>query len=551
MAGILDSEAYYFVKNYSGSGNLLDETANNHDSDAITNALFYDHNATDGNYYRSPGLTTNFMEVPDATKFDITDNGDLDVRLKVALDDWSSTTFQYMIGKQNSTATSGWTCDMGGTSFEGKLRFLIGNGTFHQAYSTVANGFTDGTKQGIRYTYDSSASDINFYTLDDPDADLGTGSWTLLGAADVTMPGATVSTNNNDTVNIFHPSSYSRSTLGQLYEVQVYDGINGTLVLDWDADDYTEADIEAGTHTDNESNVFTITQAGTAELARIVNRGLFWHDTNALISIPDDPALDFDPTSDVWTYGLAFRTYDTSPAADAVLMAKKANLTTGDGYASYLESSDATAKGVIADGANTDTDISGNLTAGRAHTLIVRFDGAETEIFLDGTGGGPTTTALAADAANASKLTFGSISGGGSYSQMEWWSAAVVPLALSDGEVTTLHTALLTQIASTVITPSTVNAPWTIPTVGLKASFTPATVAAPWVKPAPGAVAVLSPGTIGAAWTVPSPSFIGARAAARFKLLADSISRFGLAADETSQLELLADEVTRLELKSE
>lgn len=549
MAGILDSEAYWFVKNFTSSP-LLDETTNNHDSDAITNALHYAHAGT--NYVQCPNIDNNNVSTPDASKFDIIDDGDLDVRVLYAANDWTPATFDIMVSKLQTSGLNGWEFHL--TITTGTLALIMGNGAVRSAESSVATGGTDGVVQGLRVTYDSSAGLANFYTMDSPTitSDLGSASWSLLGDADVVMSGgATTGTASTEDVFIgTRPSGFFPCD-GKIYAAQIYDGIAGSIQSDFVADDWTDL---TSTYTEN-SNVWTMNQTGTAEVARIIDKAMFWHDTNALITFPDDPALDFDPTSDVWTYGIGFRTYDTSPGADAALMAKKANFTTGDGYALYLESADATAKGVIADGANSDTDISGNLTAGKAHTLIVRFDGSETEIFLDGTGGGPTATSLAADAANALKLTIGSISGGGSYGQFEWWSACVIPLALSDGEIgtgsNTLHDQLLNQVDSTVITPATVSSPWTLQTVALKASQTTTTVSAPWVKPAPGAVAVLSPGTIGAAWTVPSPSFIGARAAARFKLLADSISRFGLAADETSQLELLADEVTRLELKSE
>ncbi len=452
MVDINQAEAYWFLKNYT-TAPLLDETANNHDSDAITNALLRAFTAT--KYIYAPDIATNHLSTPDHADFDIT--GTIEVRGWGSIRNVATGADEYCAGKYDATGGErSWIAAVPGVGGTPKFYWST-NGTnllSETSSATLASvGISNDEEFGWRITMEIDDGAVNFYYRQDSVTNIESDSgWTQLGNADISTAagsnGAATSINSGSADQVIAGHSAAGSPIGNyagtMVRVIICNGLGfSNKVSDFDARDWATTDIENGTWADGDGHTYTIVQAGTAELLHLVDRQTFWHDTNALITIPDAAALDFTHT-DSFTWGIAFRTYDTSPAADAVLMAKKTNLTTGDGYAGYLESANATAKGVVSDGANTQTATSGNLTAGKAHTLIWVYDGSVIQTYLDGVSSGAASADnVSADMANASKLTFGSISGGGSYNQFEWWAACVVPQEVTD--LVTLHTQLLDQ----------------------------------------------------------------------------------------------------------
>ncbi len=464
MVNLLDAEASARANQYSGSGSWLDER-NSHDAalpGGTNDPLFTDHAEVQAdNYFRHPGLASNDMTTPDSVALSIT--GNIDYRWVGIMPDYTPATAPAVAHKYNFATNNReyrW-----GLATDGKIRFIWSEdgtstgGKLHDKTSTAATGFTNGTLQGIRVTLDvdDGAGDIalKFWTLNNPGTDdpEDASNWTQLG--DTVTLGATTSIFDGDTqvkicANI---GGFQPMTVHRYLAYDVIDGVYADdCVLDinpatLDGDTVTQA----GTSTEDspEGATVTINQSGTAELMRLVDRPAFQYDTDDRLEIPDDAALDYTHT-DSFTFGLGFRVYDTSPAADAVLMAKKANLTTGDGYAGYLESADATSKGLLADGANEQTATSGDLTNGKAHTLIWVYDGSTIQAYLDGVASGSASADnVAADMANALALVFASVSGGGSYAQVEIWSYAVISQELSADEVGTgpgaLHDNLLNQ----------------------------------------------------------------------------------------------------------
>ncbi|KKN73779.1 hypothetical protein LCGC14_0397270 [marine sediment metagenome] len=527
MTDINDGEAWSFADLFDGSAPWDDQSGNGHHAafpGGTNDPTFFDHDKTQGdNHFRAPGISNNDLTTPDSVALSIT--GDIDYRWVGIQDDYTPPTAP-AIGHKYNFATNNreyrW-----GLATDGKIRFIWSEdgtstaGKLHDKTSTVATGFTDGTLRGLRVTLDvnDGAGDIalEFWTLNNPGTDdpENAANWSKLG--DTVTLGSTTSIFDGDTqvkicANIggIHPMTVHRYL--------AYDGIDGTLVLDINpASLVGDTVTQAGTFTEDSAQAATVTinQSGTAELMRMVDRPAFQYDTDDRLEIPDDAALDYTHT-DSFTFGLGFRVYDTSPAADAVLMAKKANLTTGDGYAGYLESADATSKGLLADGANEQTATSGNLTNGKAHTLIWVYDGSTTQAYLDGTASGSASADnVAADMANAVALVFASISGGGSYAQVEIWSYAVISQELTAGEVGTgagtLHDSLLNQTAavSATVTPAAIATTTTMPgpTVRQDQTLTPAsiTTTTSMTAPAVSAGSTLTPASIVTTTTFPSP----------------------------------------------
>src|SRR5205807_1447707 len=102
------AEAYWKASQYSGSGALLDLSGHGHDAQLGSSAgadtndpLFLAYAGT--KYVYLPGSAGNYLSTPDAAPLHVA--GDLDIRAKVALDDWTPANDQWIVGKLDQAAT--------------------------------------------------------------------------------------------------------------------------------------------------------------------------------------------------------------------------------------------------------------------------------------------------------------------------------------------------------------------------------------------------------------------------------------------------------------
>lgn len=175
--------------------------------------------------------------VPDSAALDIT--GDIDIRVKVAFDDWTRATGvnteNYFIGKWETSGNQrSWYIRVTTTGFISMNWSIDGTGVlpaFVSATSNVAIStiVADGAVKWIRVTLDvdngSGGNTTRFWYSDD------NVTYTELGTAQ-TQAGTT--SIFNSTANLTIGSVISQSVLvapGNYYEVEIYDGIAGTKVL--------------------------------------------------------------------------------------------------------------------------------------------------------------------------------------------------------------------------------------------------------------------------------------------------------------------------------
>ncbi|MEU8756211.1 hypothetical protein AB0C88_37565 [Streptomyces chartreusis] len=202
-------------------------------------------------FVRLPGGSGDYVSTPDAAALDIV--GDLDIRARVALDDWTPAAESTLVAKY--TATGNQRSYALAVTTAGALIFRWSeDGTAEKTEtSSVVTGFTNGTVHWVRATLDvdNGASDaaVNFYTSDD-----GV-TWTALGATQ--LNGATTSvfastavlelgTQTGGTVN---------RTTGRIYRAQVLSGIGGTSVA------APVASAATGTVTDATPRTWTVNGA--------------------------------------------------------------------------------------------------------------------------------------------------------------------------------------------------------------------------------------------------------------------------------------------------
>jgi hypothetical protein len=177
-----------------------------------------------------PGASGNYVSCPDAAALDIT--GDIDIRVKVAMDDWTPTSTQMFVAKEDEGSQRSYWLAL---QTDGTLAFYWSStGAYLDTYaiSTVATGITDGAVKWVRATLDvnngAAGRDIKFWLSDD-----GV-SWTQLGST-VTQAGTTSVFASTTALTVGSWSSGSGfNAAGKFYRATVKSGIGGTSVADLD-----------------------------------------------------------------------------------------------------------------------------------------------------------------------------------------------------------------------------------------------------------------------------------------------------------------------------
>lgn len=245
-------------------------------------------------YIYLPGATGYFLTAPDESALDIT--GDIDIRVKVALDDWTPTNNNNLISK-NDTNNYSYNFGIIASGVSGRLYFSwTTNGTtdFNIA-SSVATGIADGTTKWVRVTFDvnngAGGRTAIFYTSDDGM------NWTQLGTT-VTQAGTTSLFSGSGVLRIGSFSATGTTTTkGNIYAASIRDGINGTEVFHFDVGgNWKPTDIDSFTaqtgQTVSLSNLMRITgqnTGGTVDRQSsekyIGATGLKWTATSASASL--------------------------------------------------------------------------------------------------------------------------------------------------------------------------------------------------------------------------------------------------------------------------
>lgn len=214
-----------------------------------------------GTYLNLTGAAGSMATTPDTAALDIT--GDIDIRVRVALDDWTPGASSVLVAKAmfgtnqasyvvavNTDGTLTLFTSPDGTAGSG----LVGS-------STTPVPAADGTAMWVRATLDvdngAGSRVYRFYTSTDVTHDHAAVSWTQLGTT-VTTAGATSIFAGTSVVAVgAFPEDASRST-GRVYAATVLSGIGGTVVVDLDFTDGNQFTAGTLTGTDATSRVWTV-----------------------------------------------------------------------------------------------------------------------------------------------------------------------------------------------------------------------------------------------------------------------------------------------------
>jgi len=179
-----------------------------------------------------PGASGDYASTPDAVANDVT--SDLDVRVRVALDDWTPATSQTLMAKYNISAQRSWLFFL---NTVGRLSVVLStDGT--ATLTLTANGepaVSDGGTKWVRFALDtdngSGSKEISFYQSDN-----GV-DWAQIGTT-ITDAGTIVLHNSSGKLTAgsfdIDGGGTGLQSAGVLYRAQLLNGINGTVVADFD-----------------------------------------------------------------------------------------------------------------------------------------------------------------------------------------------------------------------------------------------------------------------------------------------------------------------------
>lgn len=174
------------------------------------------------------GVAGTYVSTPDSVAASIT--GDIDIRVKAALTDWTDAAEPFVISKYAGAGSRSWFIYAragGAISF----RVSLDGTATALATSTAATGFADGSVNWLRVTRAAASGNVNFYTSSD-----GV-SWVLLGVADQATTAGTIF-DSAAPIELGAGAGGTGPLSGYIYRAQIYNGIDGTLAVDFDASRY-------------------------------------------------------------------------------------------------------------------------------------------------------------------------------------------------------------------------------------------------------------------------------------------------------------------------
>jgi hypothetical protein len=263
-----------------------------------------------GTYLYLPGVASNNCTTPDAAALDIT--GDIDLRVKVAMDDWTPAAIQYLLSKYQTSSQRSYGLTIGTNgrpsivwSTDGTATGLLG------AEATVAPTVADGATLWIRATLDvnngASGNDVKFYTSTD-----GT-TWTQLGAT-VTQAGTTSIFNSTSVLEVGSVvGGTSNAARGKFFRAQVLNGIDGTVAFDANFETSITSLLQAS-FTESSANAATVTinrSGSTYRSAGITAAGYLYPGATNTFSASATDFLNFGP-SDSMTALAVWRQWTTT-----------------------------------------------------------------------------------------------------------------------------------------------------------------------------------------------------------------------------------------------
>lgn len=436
-SGATIPQAVQYAPNLGTGGAALNARYGSSTGADSNDPLLLEHSGT--NYLYLPGVSGNHASTPDSAALDIT--GDIDLRARVALDDWTPAAETGLIEKSDGGAQRTYSLRI---ATDGKI-FLywstLGTAVSEiAAASTVATGLADGSTKWVRATLDidnpsnpGNGYRVQFFTSDD-----GV-TWAQLGA-DVNGAASTSIHAGTSALFLGARGDNSRLLAGCVFRAQVLNGIGGTVVFDAD---FTTG-ITSGsqtTFTESSSNAATVTinRSTSGRKSVAVVRDVWLFGTDDYLEVADNDLLDFG-ASDSFTMVAVVRQWATIGSGSAIIA--KANTNSNSATAArYLirNGTSNTSYLILDDGVNIDT-LEGTVTntPGALSVIGESVTTSTIQPYLNGVAGS-SSARVAGNLTNSQPLNIGRFFATG-YADMELLGAAVFRRALTASEIALVNT---------------------------------------------------------------------------------------------------------------
>lgn len=222
-------------------------------------------------YLELPGINGNYASTPDSAAVSIT--GDLDLRVRCAMDDWTPAAISALISKVGTAVTDSWRFSIL-TNGRPRIGYSTGGvGITANRDATAAVPFSNGAVGWVRQQLDVDDGAGNhvarYDTSTDYDPVSGVGTWTPLGSA-VTTAGTISIFDGNSPIGIGADGTGDAQPLaGKIYYAEIRNGIDGTVVARFDPTRFKASESTAVMTT---GETWTINTSGGTP-ARIVSAG--------------------------------------------------------------------------------------------------------------------------------------------------------------------------------------------------------------------------------------------------------------------------------------
>jgi len=380
-----------------------------------------------GNYLYLPGVASNYASAPDSAALDVT--GDLDLRVKVALDDWTPAAAQVLLGKR----TAGQFSYQFIVNTNGLLSLYWSTTGSDQVtnFSNAAPTVADGATLWVRATL-SVASNyaVNYYTSND-----GL-TWTQLGST-VSGTGATSIFAGTAPIEVGSIISGTASNArGKFFRAQVLNGINGTLAFDANFESSITS-LTQTSFTESSTNGATVTinrSGSTYRSAGVIDAGYLYPGATNTFSNSTTDFLNMGANQD-FTVVTVNRMWGTNSGYSTLL--GKFNADTNDpGYNITTLISSSNVSFGAPDGTGKSTAFAQPYTSGNLSVYRGYRSGTTLGISLN-TATPTTATGSTNSLSNVRNLRISSAGEIGSalYANTELYAAAVFRSALSAAQI--------------------------------------------------------------------------------------------------------------------
>ena len=390
---------------------------------------------TGTNYLYLPAVIGNYASAPDAAPLKIT--GDIDIVVRVALDDWTPAAANTLCAKESSSTARSYRLHVTSAS---RLAFVYAadGTTIVTATSTVSLSVTDGSAYWVRVTRASGSGDVNFYYAADQATEPTT--WTQLGTTVLGATGALFDSTSPVEVGTVFGGGQLLSA-GKFYRAIVRNGIGGTTVFDADFTTGITSGAQT-TFTESSSNAATVTinRSTAGRKCVAVTRPTLIFGTDDYIEVADNALLNFGAT-DSFTVVAAVRQWTAPVSGGGLIYKNDGSIGTG-GWRVVNSNATGSYRLDIGDTVNTVLPTNISTALGSLHVVGgTRIAGTTVTTLLDNTGTSLADTTTGS-LSNTLPLRIGATSAvtPAGYQDFEFFGAAVFRRALTSLEVALINT---------------------------------------------------------------------------------------------------------------